>query len=89
MTDAKFDVFLSHNSQDKPSVRELMQHLLGYQNLSGDPIQVWFDEDELQPGLPWQEPRAPVVFQAIKKPPPVIRPKDLRFSAKLKQVELL
>ncbi|MCY2977757.1 MAG: SUMF1/EgtB/PvdO family nonheme iron enzyme [Planctomycetota bacterium] len=55
MTDAKFDVFLSHNSKDKPSVRELMQHLLGYQNLSGDPIQVWFDEDELQPGIPWQQ----------------------------------
>jgi formylglycine-generating enzyme required for sulfatase activity len=55
MTDAKFDVFLSHNSRDKPSVRELMKQLLAYQNLSGDPIQVWYDEDQLQPGLPWQE----------------------------------
>ena len=55
MTDAKFDVFLSHNSKDKPSVRELMQQLLAYQNLSGNPIQIWFDEDELQPGLPWQQ----------------------------------
>jgi TIR domain len=44
-----FDVFLSHNSSDKPAVREL-KRLLAAKNL-----RVWLDEDELQPGMPWQE----------------------------------
>ena len=55
MTDDKFDVFLSHNSEDKPGVRDLKQRLLVYQNSSSDPIKIWYDEDELQPGLPWQQ----------------------------------
>ena len=42
-------VFLSHNSRDKPAVRNLKQYLLGYQ------ITVWLGEDELQPGIPWQK----------------------------------
>ena len=45
----KFDVFLSHNSKDKPAVRELK--LL----LSTNGLAVWLDEDELQPGIPWQQ----------------------------------
>lgn len=44
-----FDVFLSHNSQDKPSVRELGE-LLKKRGLT-----VWLDEWELIPGRPWQE----------------------------------
>ena len=44
----KFDVFLSHNSKDGPVVRELKQRLVA-QNLA-----VWFDDEELQPGMPWQ-----------------------------------
>ena len=48
MTNQAFDVFLSHNSNDKPAVRELKQQLEGY-NLT-----VWLDEDELRPGIPWQ-----------------------------------
>jgi len=44
-----FDVFLSHNSQDKPAVRDLKQRL-GAHNLT-----CWLDEDELRPGIPWQE----------------------------------
>jgi tetratricopeptide (TPR) repeat protein len=44
-----FHVFLSHNSKDKPAVRDLKQKLLGYS------LTVWFDEDELQPGIPWQQ----------------------------------
>lgn len=44
-----FDVFLSHNSTDKPAVRDLKQLLLGAR------ITSWLDEDELQPGIPWQE----------------------------------
>ncbi len=43
-----FDVFLSHNSKDKPAVREL-KRLLVAQGLS-----VWLDEDELVPGDNWQ-----------------------------------
>jgi hypothetical protein len=44
-----FDVFLSHNSKDKPAVREL-KRLLAARELA-----VWLDEDELRPGMPWQE----------------------------------
>ncbi len=42
-----FDVFLSHNSRDKPAVRKLKRRLIGYQ------LTVWLDEDELRPGIPW------------------------------------
>lgn len=44
-----FDVFLSHNGKDKPAARGLKQRLVA-RNLS-----VWLDEDELQPGIPWQQ----------------------------------
>jgi SAM-dependent methyltransferase len=43
-----FDVFLSHNSNDKPAVRDLKQ------KLEGKKLKVWLDEDELRPGIPWQ-----------------------------------
>jgi hypothetical protein len=54
-TDHKFDVFLSHNSKDKSVVRDLKERLRGYQSPLGAPIKAWLDEDELQPGLPWQD----------------------------------
>jgi nucleotide-binding universal stress UspA family protein len=44
-----FDVFLSHNSKDKPAVRELAQ------SLRARGLKVWLDEWELPPGRPWQE----------------------------------
>ncbi|MCP4661703.1 MAG: SUMF1/EgtB/PvdO family nonheme iron enzyme, partial [bacterium] len=44
-----FDVFLSHNSRDKPAVR-----LLG-EALKRRGLRVWLDEWELVPGRPWQE----------------------------------
>ena len=44
----KFDVFLSHNSQDKPTVRILKQKLVN----AG--VVAWLDEDELVPGKNWQ-----------------------------------
>ncbi|TAN50522.1 MAG: toll/interleukin-1 receptor domain-containing protein [Methylococcaceae bacterium] len=43
-----FDVFLSHNSQDKPVVRELTQ------KLETRGLRVWLDEEQLIPGRPWQ-----------------------------------
>jgi phosphotransferase system HPr-like phosphotransfer protein/mannitol/fructose-specific phosphotransferase system IIA component (Ntr-type) len=43
------DVFLSHNSKDKPVVRELKRRL------AAKGLTVWLDEDELRPGIPWQE----------------------------------
>lgn len=43
------DVFLSHNSKDKPAVRELARAL------QQRGIKVWLDEWELAPGRPWQE----------------------------------
>jgi hypothetical protein len=45
----QFHVFLSHSSRDKPAVRDLKQRLVG------ESLMVWFDEDELRPGIPWQK----------------------------------
>ncbi len=53
-----FDVFLSHNSQDKPAVRELRQ------KLSDRGLKVWLDEEELTPGRPWQE-ELEAIIQAV------------------------
>jgi hypothetical protein len=44
-----FDVFLSHNSKDKPTVRQLAKAL------QARGLQVWLDEEQLVPGRPWQE----------------------------------
>ncbi len=44
--DFKHNVFLAHNSKDKPAVRELKQSRKG--------LAVWLDENKLQPGIPWQ-----------------------------------
>ncbi len=44
-----FDVFLSHNSKDKPTVRQLAQAL------QARGLKVWLDEEQLVPGRPWQE----------------------------------
>jgi len=43
-----FDVFLSHNSSDKPTVRALKQAL------AERGLECWLDEEQLRPGLPWQ-----------------------------------
>jgi formylglycine-generating enzyme required for sulfatase activity len=48
-TVTEFDVFLSHNSRDKPAVRELARRLVERD------IRVWLDEEQLVPGRPWQE----------------------------------
>ncbi len=45
----KYDVFLSHNSADKPAVEELARQLVK----AG--IQPWLDTWNLIPGEPWQE----------------------------------
>lgn len=52
----KFDVFLCHNSADKPAVQRICQRL----KESG--ILPWLDVDELPPGQPWQ----PLLEQQIK-----------------------
>ena len=44
-----YDVFLSHNSKDKPAVRELAEAL------RSRGLRVWLDERELVPGRRWQE----------------------------------
>ena len=46
----KYDVFLSHNSQDKPIVKKIGSWLEDDANLV-----VWLDERNLIPGDPWQE----------------------------------
>lgn len=45
----QFHVFLSHNSTDKPAVRDLKQRL------ATSSLTAWLDEDELRPGIPWQQ----------------------------------
>ena len=47
--DGSFDVFLCHNSLDKPSVRTLYEHLVR------KGIKPWLDEEHLAPGVPWQD----------------------------------
>jgi len=46
---AKYDVFLNHNSQDKPAVEALARRLVK------EGIQPWLDTWNLIPGEPWQE----------------------------------
>jgi hypothetical protein len=43
-----FDVFLCHNSEDKPAVREIAQQLVK------EGIKPWLDEHEIRPGTSWQ-----------------------------------
>jgi TIR domain len=43
-----FDVFLCHNSEDKPTVRAISQQLVK------EGIKPWLDEDEIRPGTLWQ-----------------------------------
>jgi GTPase SAR1 family protein len=45
---AEFDVFLCHNWDDKPAVREIAWQL------RERGLRPWLDERELRPGLPWQ-----------------------------------
>src|SRR5262245_31295251 len=44
-----FDVFLSHNSRDKPVVREICE------SLRERGLRPWMDEEELIPGRDWQK----------------------------------
>jgi hypothetical protein len=48
MSSSQFDVFLCHNSDDKPQVRQIAEQL---ESLG---IRVWLDERELRPGVRWQ-----------------------------------
>jgi TIR domain len=43
-----FDVFMCHNSEDKPAVREIAQ------KLADQNIKAWLDEREIRPGTSWQ-----------------------------------
>jgi hypothetical protein len=43
-----FDVFLCHNSEDKPAVREIAR------KLSRENIKPWLDEEQIRPGTSWQ-----------------------------------
>jgi hypothetical protein len=43
-----FDVFLCHNSVDKPAVREISQKLVR------EGIKPWLDEEQIRPGTSWQ-----------------------------------
>ena len=48
-TQQKFDVFLAHNSQDKPQVREIAQELKRRH------LKPWLDEEQIPPGRPFQD----------------------------------
>jgi hypothetical protein len=56
MTNQHFDVFLAHNSQDKPQVRAIA-HTLKRRGLT-----VWLDEEQIPPGRPFQD----VIQQALQ-----------------------
>ncbi|MBV8279910.1 MAG: TIR domain-containing protein, partial [Verrucomicrobia bacterium] len=43
-----FDVFLCHNSEDKPAVREIAQKLVR------EGIKPWLDVEQIRPGTTWQ-----------------------------------
>jgi hypothetical protein len=43
-----FDVFLCHNGEDKPAVREIAQKLVT------EGIKPWLDEEQIRPGTSWQ-----------------------------------
>jgi hypothetical protein len=43
-----FDVFLCHNSEDKPAVREISQRLVR------EGVKPWLDEEQIRPGTTWQ-----------------------------------
>jgi hypothetical protein len=43
-----FDVFLCHNNQDKPEIREISQ------KLASKNIRPWLDEEQIRPGSSWQ-----------------------------------
>lgn len=43
-----FDVFLCHNSEDKPAVKDIGERL------KAEGLRPWLDEWELPPGRPWQ-----------------------------------
>ena len=45
-----FDVFLCHNSEDKPAIREISQKL-AFKN-----IRPWLDEEQIRPGTSRQAP---------------------------------
>ena len=79
-----FDVFLSHNSRDKPVVEEIAA-LLKTQGLT-----VWLDKWELRPGFPWQEgleegiqaARAGAVFIGVEGLGPWQEPEARAFIAR-------
>jgi hypothetical protein len=49
MAEQQFDVFLCHNSEDKPAVMEIAQQL------QQNSLKPWLDIWELRPGVDWQE----------------------------------
>jgi len=52
-----FDVFLAHNSEDKPQVRAIAN------KLKRRGLKVWLDEEQIPPGRPFQD----VIQQALQK----------------------
>ncbi|MDM8519004.1 toll/interleukin-1 receptor domain-containing protein [Anaerolineales bacterium HSG6] len=53
----EFDVFLAHNSKDKPAIRKI------YKYLKSKGIRPWLDEEEIAPGRSFQE----IIQAAIPK----------------------
>ena len=57
----QFDVFLSHNSKDKPAVIALAKRLQAHG------IKVWLDFWELRPGHPWQEALEEIIESLVSQ----------------------
>jgi hypothetical protein len=58
MSIQRFDVFLSHNSVDKPAVEELDQALRGRE------LTTWFDREQLVAGQRWQDDLEEIILTA-------------------------
>jgi TIR domain len=62
MNEQDIDAFLSHNSEDKATARELKRVF------EARKLTVWFDEDQLRPGVNWQ----PLLEQGLERAGSVI-----------------
>jgi TIR domain-containing protein len=54
-------VFLCHNNEDKPAIREISQEL------AGKNIKPWLDEEQIRPGTSWQTALGQQI-ESIKQP---------------------
>ena len=55
----QFDVFLCHNSEDKPAIRDFVR------KLEEQGIKPWLDEEQIRPGTSWQTALGAVMISGL------------------------